>query len=100
MRFEAVRSEALRLENALLQEAVRAEAARARSEPVRARAEPGRSEPGPARTQFSDPVELARVPRQQQESQPLPLPPSHAPVVRSRGQSRSLARTGPKARPR
>ncbi|WP_063797596.1 NAD(P)/FAD-dependent oxidoreductase [Saccharothrix sp. NRRL B-16348] len=112
MRFEAVRSEALRLENALLQEAVRSEAARsdsARAEAVRARAEAVRSEsrsesvrsePGPARTQFSDPVELARVPRQQQESQPLPLPPSHAPVVRSRGQSRSLARTGPKARPR
>ena len=111
MRFEAVRSEALRLENALLQEAVRFEAARsdsaraasARTESVRAdsgRSESVRSEPGPARTQFSDPVELARVPRQQQESQPLPLPPSHAPVVRSRGQSRSLARTGPKARPR
>ncbi|MEV1120758.1 FAD-dependent oxidoreductase [Actinosynnema sp. NPDC049800] len=106
MRFEAVRSEALRLENALLQEAVRSEAARsnaaraasARAEP--ARSESVRSEPGPARTQFSDPVELARVPRQQQESQPLPLPPSHAPVVRSRGQSRSLVRTGPKARPR
>ncbi|MEU4761684.1 FAD-dependent oxidoreductase [Actinosynnema sp. NPDC023794] len=101
MRFEAVRSEALRLENALLQEAVRAEAARsnsARAEPVRS--DSVRSEPGPTRTQFSDPVELARVPRQQQESQPLPLPPSHAPVVRSRGQSRSLARTGPKARPR
>ncbi|QQQ73765.1 FAD-dependent oxidoreductase [Saccharothrix sp. 6-C] len=111
MRFEAVRTEALRLENALLQEAVRSEAARtnaaraasARAEPARpepARSESVRSEPGPARTQFSDPVELARVPRQQQESQPLPLPPSHAPVVRSRGQGRSLVRTGPKARPR
>jgi NADPH-dependent 2,4-dienoyl-CoA reductase/sulfur reductase-like enzyme len=105
MRFEAVRSEALRLENALLQEAVRsgarAEAARAessRAEPVRA--ESGRAEPGPDRTRFSDPVELAGVPRQQQESQPLPLPPSHAPVVKSRGYGRSLARTGPKARPR
>ncbi|ROP42359.1 NAD(P)/FAD-dependent oxidoreductase [Saccharothrix texasensis] len=116
MRFEAVRTEALRLENALLQEAVRSEAARtnaaraasaraepARPEPLRSesvRSESVRSEPGPARTQFSDPVELARVPRQQQESQPLPLPPSHAPVVRSRGQGRSLVRTGPKARPR
>ncbi|MFD0200540.1 MULTISPECIES: FAD-dependent oxidoreductase [Saccharothrix] len=86
-RFQAVRSEALRLENALLREAA------TRNGSVR-------SEPGPARTQFSDPVELPSVPRQQQESQPLPLPPSHAPVVRSRGQGRSLARTGPRARPR
>jgi hypothetical protein len=31
------------------------------------------------------------------ESQPLP---SHAPVVRSRGHTRTLARTGPKAPPR
>ncbi|MFJ6671556.1 FAD-dependent oxidoreductase [Actinosynnema sp. NPDC091369] len=89
LRFAAVRSEALRLENALLQEAVRIEAARAES---------ARSDPRRAR--FADPVEPARVPRQQQESQPLPLPPSHAPVVRSRGQGRSLVRTGPKARPR
>ncbi|PSL56028.1 NADPH-dependent 2,4-dienoyl-CoA reductase/sulfur reductase-like enzyme [Saccharothrix carnea] len=86
-RFEAVRSEALRLENALLREAA-------------TRVEAARSDPGPTRTQFSDPVELPRLPRQQQESQPLPLPPSHAPVVRSRGQGRSLARTGPRARPR
>ncbi len=103
-RFEAVRSEALRLENALLQEAVRSEAARwesaraasARVDPVRV--ESVRAEPN--RTQFSDPVELAGVPHRQQESQPLPLPPSHAPVVRSRGHTRSLARTGPRARPR
>ncbi|MCE6995175.1 FAD-dependent oxidoreductase [Saccharothrix sp. S26] len=87
MRFAAVRTEALRLENALLKE-------------VAARAEAARGEPKPNRTQFADPVELARVPRQQQESQPLPLPPSHAPVVRSRGQGRSLARSSPKARPR
>ncbi|NUT90606.1 MAG: FAD-dependent oxidoreductase [Saccharothrix sp.] len=38
-------------------------------------------------------------PRQQQESQPLPIPP-HAPVVRSRAHPRSLARSGPRARPR
>ncbi|MEU4443408.1 FAD-dependent oxidoreductase [Actinosynnema sp. NPDC050801] len=111
MRFEAVRSEALRLENALLQEAVRSGVARsdsarsepARSEPARgtsAGAESVRAQPGPNHMQFSDPVELARVPRQQQESQPLPIPPSHAPVVRSRSHTRSLARTGPKARPR
>ncbi|MFD1148366.1 NAD(P)/FAD-dependent oxidoreductase [Saccharothrix hoggarensis] len=46
------------------------------------------------------PVAGARVPRQQQESQPLPIPPSHAPVVRSRAQTRALARSGPRARPR
>ncbi|CAL9409273.1 3-phenylpropionate_cinnamic acid dioxygenase ferredoxin--NAD(+) reductase component [Actinosynnema sp. ALI-1.44] len=38
-------------------------------------------------------------PRQQQDSQPLPIPP-HAPVVRSRAHPRPLARTGPRARPR
>ncbi|NUU20481.1 MAG: FAD-dependent oxidoreductase [Streptomycetaceae bacterium] len=70
MRFEAVRSEAMRLESALLQEAARAQA----------RAESGY-------TQFSDPVEL-------------PIPPSHAPVVRAPRHGRSLARTGPRARPR
>ncbi|TQM78968.1 NADPH-dependent 2,4-dienoyl-CoA reductase/sulfur reductase-like enzyme [Saccharothrix saharensis] len=102
LRFAAVRSEALRLENALLQEAVRIEAARAdsaRSDSARSYAARAES-PGAGWARFADPVEPARVPRQQQESQPLPLPPSHAPVVRSRGQGRSPARTGPRARPR
>ncbi|MGW4113951.1 FAD-dependent oxidoreductase [Actinosynnema sp. NPDC004786] len=106
LRFEAVRSEAMRLESALLREAARVEAARAesvRAESVRAesvRAESVRAEGGAARTHFSDPVEPTGLPRRQQDSPPLPIPPSHAPVVRSRGHLRSLARTGPKARPR
>lgn len=41
------------------------------------------------------------VPRQAPEPVPSPPPlPSHAPVVRSRGHSRALARSGPKAPPR
>ncbi|MEV0681405.1 FAD-dependent oxidoreductase [Actinosynnema sp. NPDC050436] len=40
------------------------------------------------------------VPRQQQESQPLPVPPAHGPVVRTRAHPRPPVRSGPRARPR
>ncbi|WP_309112269.1 FAD-dependent oxidoreductase [Saccharothrix sp.] len=55
----------------------------------------------PTRSEQSGRHELPsfEFPRQQQDSQPLPIPP-HAPVVRSRPHPRSLARTGPRARPR
>ncbi|XVV01291.1 NAD(P)/FAD-dependent oxidoreductase [Actinosynnema sp. CA-248983] len=53
----------------------------------------------PTRSEHSGRHEIFEFPRQQQESQPLPIPP-HAPVVRSRPHPRSLARTGPRARPR
>ncbi|MEU6151987.1 FAD-dependent oxidoreductase [Actinosynnema sp. NPDC047251] len=52
-----------------------------------------------ARAEKLDP-ERYDVPRQQQESQPLPVPPAHAPVVRTRSHPRPLVRTGPRARPR
>ncbi|MFI9816023.1 NAD(P)/FAD-dependent oxidoreductase [Saccharothrix variisporea] len=55
--------------------------------------------PGPPRHEAAPTPPGFAFPRQQQESQPLPIPP-HAPVVRSRAHPRSLARSGPRARPR
>ncbi|WP_306746684.1 NAD(P)/FAD-dependent oxidoreductase [Saccharothrix yanglingensis] len=55
-----------------------------------------RSEPDP---RPEPPEHGAGVPRRQQESQPLPVPP-HAPVVRTRSNVRPLVRTGRRARPR
>ncbi|WP_433262227.1 FAD-dependent oxidoreductase [Actinosynnema sp. CS-041913] len=66
--------------------------------PSRPEPEPERYEPDPTRVERLEPARY-EVPRQQQESQPLPIPP-HAPVVRTRAHPRPLVRTGPRDRPR